>query len=235
METADIKKLTREQYRFALNQFYDWLPKGKELHTGILEEWREELMKRGYAQRTAFSQISACNSFVTFLGRQDLRIIPGELEINDQPEISREEYLRLLVAARSMDDELDYLMIKLIAGTGIPMHKLEKLTLEEFQQMQMPDMLRKEILDYAKRNGILSGYLFRTSNGTAYNRRTIYVRMQKLCGIAHVSEDRATPRCLQKLYRQTMDEIRGDIDLMANISFNRMLEREQAVVAWSRG
>lgn len=234
LDSADVSTLTRERYGHSLRQFYRWLPEDKTLSTGILEKWRAELFERGYAQRTAFAQISACNSFVGYLGRRDLQIALGDVIKTEQPEITREEYMRMLVAARSMGDELDYIFIKLIAVTGIPMHKLEKLTLEQFEEMKTPDLLRQEVREYARRNGIVSGYLFRSRSGRPYDRKLINLRIKKIGAMAHVPEDRATPRCLQRLYRQTMDEIRGDIDMMVSISYNRMLEREQSVVAWQK-
>ena len=235
LDSADIKDVSKERYSFGLNQFYAWLPEDKRLYSGVLEDWRAELMSRGYAQRTVYALVSACNSFVAYLGRRDLQITPGEFTKNEQPELTREEYMNLLIAARTHGTEADYIMIKLLAGIDISLSDLAALTMEKFATMQVPDILRQEVLDYARHNGIITGYLFRTRNGTLYRRTYIHQRINKLCDAARIPQEKANPRCLQRLYQQTMDELREDVNRMVNINYNRMLEREQKMVAWRTG
>ena len=233
--SVDISANSRDQYQLALRSFYDWLPEDKTVERGTLESWRDHLFTQNYAPRTVYWRISACNTFVEYMGRRDLQASPGKISETPQPELTREEYMRLLMAARAQGTEVDYLMIKLLASIDISLSDLSSITMEKFTELDAPEILRREVFDYTKRNGIHTGYLFRTRNGTLYRRTYIHQRINKLCDAARIPREKANPRCLQKLYRQTPNEIRGNIDRMVSITYNRMLEREQMIVAWRAG
>ena len=235
LESVDISANSRDHYQLALRSFYDWLPEDKNVEQGTLEQWRSWLLSQGYAERTVYWRISACNTFVEYMGRRDLQASPGKIIETPQPELTREEYMRLLMAARAHGTEADYIMIKLLASIDISLSDLSALTLEKFNDMEAPEVLRREVQDYARRYGIVSGYLFRTRNGTLYRRTYIHQRINKLCDVARIPQEKANPRCLQRLYQQTMDELREDVNRMVNINYNRMLEREQKMVAWRTG
>ena len=93
-----------------------------------------------------------------------------------QLELTRSEYLRLLSTARALRQERVYLLIKLFTSTGLPVHELEQVTVEaagegvlllpgEAMPQRLPDCLRRELLDYARRQGISSGPIFVTRTG----------------------------------------------------------------------
>ena len=98
--------------------------------------------------------------------------------------------------------------------------------------MQVADILRQEVLDYARHNGIISGVSVPHSQWDALPPTYIHQRINKLCDAARIPQENANPRCLQRLYQRTMDELREDVNRMVYIHYNRMLEREQKMVAW---
>ena len=84
-------------------------------------------------------------------------------------ELTRDQYIELLKTARKMRKVLAYLAMRAIVSTGIQQQELLALTVEEVQTgeittaertVHLPDSLREELLDYARRNGVSSGAIF---------------------------------------------------------------------------
>ena len=120
MDTLQTAERT-PRYRHNLNLLYADLPAGKEIRRDTLAQWRESLLERGYAPRTVNVSISAANSFLAYLGRRELQLMEHlEPQREFQPEMTRAEYLLLLSTAKALGKRHLYLLIKLFAGTGLP-------------------------------------------------------------------------------------------------------------------
>lgn len=114
------RKASLEKYRRDLTRFRLMLPEDRCVRWDTVPRWREALMDRGYAPRTINSNVAEVNGLLDFLGHRELQL-PGQLDVggDDQPELTRTEYLRLLSAARLLERERTYLLVKLFATTGI--------------------------------------------------------------------------------------------------------------------
>ena len=239
---------TLETYRRNILALYDDLPLNKVILSGTLAQWRRDLLENGYSPRTVNARISAANGLVAFLGRRDLQCV-GSLEVDDvQPELTRTEYLRLLTTARALDKERLYLLVKLFGCTGLPLQELPRVTVEALkkgriavrcngivQRLHLPDFLRKELLAYARREGIASGPLFQTKSGKPLGRTAVTDSIKQLCRDARVPEEKATPRCLKRLWQSTQDAIRTQIDLLVEQACDRLMETEQLTIGWDVG
>lgn len=148
--------------------------------------------------------MSAANSFLEWLGCREFQLT-GRLSCgrDAQLELTRSEYLRLLSTARALRQERVYLLIKLFTSTGLPVHELEQVTVEaagegvlllpgEAMPQRLPDCLRRELLDYARRRGISSGPIFVTRTGRPCGRAGVSVSIRRLCRDAQVPRKRAT-------------------------------------------
>lgn len=160
-----------------------------------------------------------------------------------QLELTRSEYLRLLSTARALRQERVYLLIKLFTSTGLPVHELEQVTVEaagegvlllpgEAMPQRLPDCLRRELLDYARRQGISSGPIFVTRTGRPCGRAGVSVSIRRLCRDAQVPPEKGNPRCLRKLYYTTRAEIEATVAQLVEQTHERLLEAEQAAVGW---
>ena len=164
---------------------------------------------------------------------------------DDQPELDRAEYLRLLQTARALEDEWSYLLVKVFALMGIPVQELAGLTVEAAQAGRMalaregedrwvrvPGILQAELLDYARRQGRTSGPLFLTRNGRPPGRSRISASMRALCRTAQVPLEKGNPRCLRRFYHSAMEQVEADIRRLAEQAYDRMLEAEQLAIGW---
>ena len=240
---------TVNRYEQDLRQFYADLSEDKCVHRDTLSKYREKLLANGYAPRTVNLRISSANSLFRYLGLKEYQLDKQLRPKNDnQPEISRSEYLRLLRTARLLGRESEYLLIKLFASTGITILEVPKVTVEAVeagrieiqpsnnkQVLRLPRCLQKELLDHAARSGIYHGPLFLSRSGEAMGRTNITQKIHRICAASGVPEEKGNPRCLKKLYQTTRAGIEANFDLLVEQAMECQLEAEQADVAWEEG
>ena len=240
---------TLKWYRRCLNRLYDDLPEDKTIRHGTLEHWREKLVKEGYAPSTINSYLSVNNAYLDFVGHREYQLANQlKLETELQPELTRTEYLRLLQTARALGREKVYLLVKLFGTTGLTVQELEKVTVEAVREgkltvifsrnkqvLRIPEGLQAELLDYARRNGYLSGSIFLTKEGTPMSRTYVSTTIRQLCTAARVPEEKGNPRCLKRLYQSTRAGIEDHIALLVEQAHSRLLEQEQLEIGWTEG
>ena len=234
-----------QKYARDLDALYRFLPEEKRIYPETLSQWRGSLLGEGYAPRTVNSMVSVANSFLKWLGHRELQLT-GQLNIAyDQPELTRNEYLRLLSAARHLNKERTYLLVKVFTTVNITVLELPCLTVEAVRGDQVeftangvrylaaiPSCLRDELLDYARRSCIASGPIFVTRTGKPLGRTAVTAYIQSLAQTARVAPEKCNPRCLHKLYQSTMDGIEAAVRVLAEQSHEQLLEQEQLLVGW---
>lgn len=243
------RRETIQVYRPKLEAFYHFLPEDKRVAADTLELWRAALLREGYSPGTANTHVSAANGLLAYLGRRDLQLI-GQLDTEEeiQPELSRTEYLRLLVTARNLGRERTYLMVKVFALTGIRVSELNRVTVRAVEEgrvltacdgraqyVLIPACLRKELTVYLRRVGITAGPVFVTRSGRPMRRTQVSGEIRTLCRDARVDGDKSNPRCLRRLYQVTQERIRDSVQILAEQAHERMLEDEQLTVGWEQG
>lgn len=240
-------KGTLEWYRRSLQRLYEELPEqDKCIYRDTLRNWREKLVREEYAPTTINQFMVVSNGYLDYMGRREYQVVEKlTLSEDIQPELSRAEYLRLLQTARALGRERVYLIVKVFANTGLPLQELPKLTVEAVQEgrinitynhmkqiIRIPDCVCQELLDYARRKGILRGPIFLTRDGECMSRTNVSTGIKQLCIAAKVPEEKGNPRCLRKLYLSTREGIERNIALLVEQAQERMLEQEQLTIGW---
>lgn len=235
-----------QKYQRDLAAFYQFLPEGKRITTDTMPYWRVHLLEKGYAPRTVNAFLSEANGFLSWLGLRDYQLL-GQLDIEDdvQPELTRNEYLRLLSTARTLGIERAYLLVKVFACTGLSLQELPHLTVEAVEEnrlsvksngvrriIHIPSSLRRELKGYIHRTGVTSGSVFVTRNGKRLNRTCVTAVIQSLARDARVTPEKCNPRCLRKLYQSTMASIESSIYLLVERSHEQLLDQEQLAIGW---
>lgn len=240
------KQGTLENYRRSLLNFFDWLPEGKRVSREKVYEYQDYLIGK-YTSRTVNMKMTAINGILGFL---DLREYQSTVKasVDDtaiQPELSRNEYLRMLSAAKAIGDERLYLIIKLFGTTGIAVQEFDKVTVEAVRSgtivtfpnrnrlaLRIPACVQSELLEYAKEKGVNSGPIFLTREGRPLGRTTLSNMVPHIARYAKVEESKCTPRCLQKLYAETWDTIKSNVNVMLQMTYDKLLEQEQVIYGW---
>ena len=237
-------------YRRKLWKFYEDLPEDKTIRHGTLESWREKLLAEDYAPSTVNSFLSAANAFLDYIGHREYQLA-GQLKEEGkppQPELSRAEYFHLLRTAKAMGKERIYLLMKVFATVGLLVQDLQELTVEAVREgrvvcgrnrkqqiLTVPKCLQKELLSFAERSGIRSGPVFLTRDGRPMHRTYISGAMKPVCEAAQLTDGRANPKGLRKLYLSTRAAVESNIALLVEQAMERQLEQEQLAVGWEEG
>lgn len=128
---------TKQRYAKCLYELRDFLagkgPPGREL----LNQWQRQLESR-YSRSGVQVCLAAANGYFQWCGRPDLQLYPAQSREGEEgdeiPAVTREEYLKLLRAARTLGRQRSYLLVKLFATTGLPLQCLEQVTAEVVRQ-----------------------------------------------------------------------------------------------------
>ena len=241
MRNAGLIEATLKNYRHAVLVLYEFLPENKLLRKETLEQWYLSMKEEGYTLRTMNSRLSAVNTFLDYMGRRELQFLSFEKASRVETELTRAEYLRLLSIAKALNKERGYLMVKLFGTTGIPVQRLPEVTVEAVSAGWIGDTqkkirfsrgLQQELLEYSKRQGIISGPLFKTQTGQPLDRTYVSYSIRVLGEAANIEPDKATPRHLQKLYQKTRANIEQEIAQLIEERYNNLLDTEQIVHGW---
>ena len=185
-------------------------------------QYKESLVSAGYTVESINSMLASVNSLLRFLGWEDCRVrclrTQKKMYCPEEKELTKEEYLRLLEAARQKPRL--FLILETICATGIRVSELRYFTVEavssgeitvqcknKTRSILVPGKLRKKLLTYTKKNGIRSGVIFCTRSGRPLDRSNIWSDMKKLCATAHVQESKVFPHNLRKLFARTFYKI----------------------------
>ena len=224
-----------------LRQFLAFLPEGR-LTRESLPAWREHLLSEGYAVRTVNSKVSTVNALLEAMECRDFQVskqLPTQ-EFN-APELTRQEYLRMLQTAKVLEDRRGYVLAKLFATTGLSVSDLPLVTVEAAEAgrlvkgreiIQFPEGLQTDLLAYAKQNGRLTGTIFTQKNGSPLMRTQVSVYIQRLGQDARIPVEKANVRALRQLHKTAVAAIEANFDLLVQQAYERQLEVEEVSAGW---
>lgn len=233
---ATMEKYLRDVRRFL--SFLSGFPPDAPLCKEQTVQYKNHLAEQGYKPASINSMLVALNCFLRFCGLEKLRVkllrIQRQMFSNEDRELGREEYCRLVKAANG--SRLSY-VIQTICGTGIRVSELKYITVEAVHNGKaavscknknriifLPIQVQRLLREYIKKAGIKSGAVFVTKSGRPLNRSTIWRDMRALCKKAGVSEKKVFPHNLRHLFARLFYSIEKDIvrlaDLLGHASIN---------------
>lgn len=222
---------TREKYLRDVQSFCAYAG-DVDISKEVVIAWKTHLLERGYAASSINSMLASVNSLLNFLGMTDCKVknirTQRQTYCAEDKELTKTEYLRLLTVSRK--NERLNLVLQTICGTGIRVSELQYFTVEAIRlgkvtidcknktrTILVPGKLKKILLNYAGRHGIVGGAVFVTRTGKPLNRSNIWAAMKKLCRSAGVKSSKVFPHNLRKLFARTFYGIEKDIAKLADI------------------
>lgn len=229
----EYEKATVEKYMREIRRFYRWLG-DRAVDKRIAAEFKGSLQEREYAPSTVNGKLSALNAFFRFAGWEECRVkflrIQRQIFRDQKKELSREEYRRLLKAARDRKNNRLALLMETVCGTGIRVSETEYITVEALKRGRaevrlkgkvrvifLPGKLCCRLLNYAEEQGIVSGEIFLTRNGRRLSRRQVWREMKELCRYAGVEKARVFPHNLRHLFAEAYYRVSRDIVKLADM------------------
>ena len=204
----------------------------RELSKEIILEYKKLLVEK-YRTSSVNSMLIAVNGYLSWTGRDDLRVrvcrTQRRIFREEERELTREEYQRLLMTARRENRERLFCILQTIAGTGMRIGELKYLTAETLKERKIqidfkgkvriiliPRSLLIILKDYCRKHKIKEGSIFRSRNGRPLDRRNIWVEMKSLCEKAKVAASKVFPHNLRHLFARCFYEKEHDLARLAD-------------------
>ena len=224
---------TIEKYGRDVLAFLSWLSDREEISKEVVVGYKQAIIGK-YKTTSANSMLVSVNRFLDFIGKKDCQVKLFKIQRNPfrkkDKELTKEEYNRLILAAKAKSSSRLFLMIQAICSTGIRVSEHRFITREALERGRitiynkgkervvfLPKKLKKCLLQYCRQNGIYSGPVFVTKNGTPVNRCNVWAEMKALCKEAGVSPEKVFPHNLRHLFALTYYRVQKDIAHLADI------------------
>lgn len=223
---------TIQKYAHDLTALLEYL-QGGALTKALLIGWKEAL-SADHALATVNSMLVAVNGFLRFMGWHTLTVrllkIQRPLFREEQRELSKAEYARLVDAAQRAGDERLALILQTICATGIRVSELRFISAEAVRSGRaevcnkgkrrtvfLPDRLRRLLKTYLKKQKITAGAVFVTRTGRPLDRSNIWRAMKALCESAGVEPSKVFPHNLRHLFARAYYALEKDLARLADI------------------
>ena len=224
---ATITKYIRD-----IEKFYQYADK-KEVTKELVKLYKEELMK-SYKPTSINSMLAALNQFFEYNGWLECKIkelkIQKRVFLEESKELSKDEYKRLVNAARKQKNERLYVLLQAICSTGIRVSEHRYITVQalkdgyaliynkgKVREIFFSDDLKRILLKYCHKNKIENGAIFVTRSGRPLDRSNIWKAMKDLCDDAKVERSKVYPHNLRHLFAVTYYNLKKDIARLADL------------------
>ncbi|WP_455501683.1 tyrosine-type recombinase/integrase [Gemmiger sp.] len=223
---------TLQKYGHDLNELCAFLH-GQPLTKAALIDWKQALVGQ-YAPASVNSMLTVVNGYLRYMGWQGLCVrllkVQKSLFLDENKELSRAEYARLVRAAQMQQNERLALVLQTICATGIRVSELQFITAEAVQTGRaeicnkgkrrlvfLPDKLRRLLKAYLRRQKKTAGAVFTTRTGKPLNRSNIWRDMKALCKSAGVAAEKVFPHNLRHLFARAFYALEKDLSRLADI------------------
>lgn len=223
---------TISKYRHDLTAFAHWLD-GRTVTKETAAGWKSHLSYCGYAPRTVNSMLAAVNGFCRFMAwhiKVKFLKIQRQIFRDSSRELTKEEYDRLLAAARESGQERLALIMETLCATGIRVSELRYITVEaalagratitlkgKIRTILLPAKLCRKLVKYAKKQKTASGEIFLTKSGRPITRRQVWYEFKRLCKAAGVEASKVFPHNFRHLFATTFYRVCRDIVRLADM------------------
>jgi len=256
LEWEEKSKRTLKRYRRGMEKLLEFA-RGKNLDKKLMIAYKEKLWADGYRAKTVNVFLAAANSYLKYMGWEKFRVktcrIQRKVFRDDERDLSRQEYRKLLAAALEKKKYRLYYMMKTMYVTGARVSELGFVTVQTVQNggaeirckgktrmLFIPSALRRELLAYIQKQGIEKGIVFRTRGGKSVDRSNFWKEMKKLGEYLNqkgqeIKKSRIYPHNLRHLFAQNVYGISKDIVKVSHLLGHSSVETTKIYVQTGYG
>ena len=163
--------------------------------------------------------------------------IQKKIFLDENRELSLNEYRKLVTTARAMGKERIALIMETMASTGMRVSELQYITVEslkgnkvtvdlknKIRMIFLPQSLCLKLYTYAANSGIQGGYIFRTVTGESLSRKQIWEEMKWVSRRAGVASSKVFPHNMRHVFARTYYKQCKDIARLADVLGHSSLE-----------
>ena len=244
MEQSEDEKSknTVKKYVHNIGLFLDWIPDGVDITKQIAIDFKAHLLEDLHFRTNTINNYVICiNKFLYWCGIEDCKVkqLKKQHAASNSEILSLTDYKRLLRFAKRFEQEDTYLIMKILAMTGIRIEELSFFTVENMKtnyihvrnkgkerSIIIRQDLAREIRQYCRNNGIKEGVIFSCkTKGKMMAKSTIWRRMKKLAGAAKVRKNKVHAHSFRHLFaKMFLEEYNGSIAELADILGHNSLE-----------
>ena len=230
---AEKSEATIRKYMRDVRKFLSFAKEGTELNRQVVVAYKTYLSDH-YQLASANSMLTALNCFFEHLHCTEYKVrtfkVQRQLCRSMEKNLTKEEYGKLLAAAKKKKQDWLYFVMLTLCATGLRVSELPYVTIESIctrralvhlkgksRVVILPKELCQMLKKYAKDRGIRSGSIFVTKNGKPFDRRNILHAMKKLFKDAEVRHENVFPHNLRHLFAVTYYEKEHNITHLADI------------------
>lgn len=233
LHEQEKSKATIEKYIRDLKKFYRFLEQEMEVTKEKMISFKQTLVD-AYQVSSVNSILAAVNQFLQYIGIADCKVkqvkVQRQMFRRKEEELTREEYQRLILAARETENERIGLLMQAICTTGIRVSEHQFITVEALKEgylriynkgksriVFLPKVLGKTLLSYCRKEKITGGPVFITKYGNPMDRSNIWLEMKSLCKKAGVERTKVYPHNLRHLFAYTFYSLEKDLLRLADV------------------
>lgn len=224
---ATISKYIRDIKKLMLYMNEEVITKDK------IVSFKQELVKK-YKVSSVNSILVAINRFLDYIGLSNCKVkllkMQKRIFTSQEKLLSKEEYYRLVKAAKNKKNKRLYVLLQTLCGTGIRVSELRYISVEaikegkavvnnkgKIREVYFSKQLKQLLLSYCKSCKIKSGAIFITRSGKHLDRSNIWSNMKSLCKDAQIDERKVFPHNLRHLFAFTFYNIEKDLVRLADL------------------
>ena len=233
---------TLKKYAHNIEVFLDWLPPDADIEKTIVIEFKRHLLEDlKFKTNTINNYIISINKFLYWCGIDDCKVkqLRKQHAASNSEILSPADLKRLLRFAKRMNQEDTYLIMKILAMSGIRIEELSFFTVENMKTnyihvrnkgkertIIIRQDLAREIRQYCRDKSIKEGVIFYCqTKGRMMAKSTIWRRMKRIAGAARVNKNKVHAHSFRHLFaKMFLDEYNGSIAELADILGHNSLE-----------
>ena len=233
---------TLKKYKRNIEMFLEWLPEDVEIDKTIAIAFKRHLLDDLHFKTNTINNYVVCvNKFLYWCGLQDCKVkqLKKQHVASNSEILSLADFKRLLRFARRMGQEDTYLIMKILAMTGIRIEELSFFTVENVKSnyikvrnknkertIVIRQDLAREIRAYCRNKGIREGIIFSGKNkGKMMAKSTFWRRIQKIASAAKVRKNKVHAHSFRHLFAKVyLAEYNGSIAELADILGHNSIE-----------
>ena len=233
---------TLKKYAHNISLFLDWLPPGVDVDKNIVIDFKKHLLEDcKFRTNTINNYIISINKFLFWCGESGCKVkqLKKQHAASNSEILSLADYKRLLRFAKRAGQDDTYLIMKILAMTGIRIEELSFFTVENMKSnyirvrnkgkersIIIRQDLAREIRAYCREKGIREGNIFPCrEKGKMMAKSTFWRRIKKIAAAAKVQKNKVHAHSFRHLFaKMFLDEYNGSIAELADILGHNSLE-----------
>ena len=233
---------TLNQYKANVLKFINWLPEDAVITKETMIDYKTYLGEIAGSTNSINVWIVTINKFLKWLDLKDLTIkkIKMQSKQSNEEVLSLADYKRLLRFAKRLGKHQLYLIMKILAMTGIRISELRYFKVENLgsnyikafnkgkeRTIIVRQDLMREIKRYCRDHHIKEGYIFESPKikGQMVNVSTIWKQMKMVAGASRVKKSKVHAHSFRHLFAQVyLDTYPDNITELADILGHNSLD-----------